>query len=216
MSGAVACAPAPGSSLPDANQPSVQAPAVAPTASPPAPRARSPQPVPVAPNQTVPQRPAFPKPAPARNSQPLLPLTGLPSGRVPTATLDADRDPEPPDQSQADRLTRNRPSGVVAVRLMQLQGGRPGNAARVVAGMRASFRVCYRRALVSAPESVGKLLLEISVAESGIVSSVDASKEGAIPDQLVKCVKRRALAAVFAPPVGGRSVLTVPLEFVRQ
>jgi TonB family protein len=95
-------------------------------------------------------------------------------------------------------------------------GGSVSNAARVVAGMRAGFRNCYNRALTQNAAISGSVTLVIRVGSGGEVQGVTVSAQsGNLPDSVVSCVKARAQAAQFDPPVGdaGLATITVPVTF---
>ncbi|HMJ14690.1 MAG TPA: AgmX/PglI C-terminal domain-containing protein, partial [Polyangiaceae bacterium] len=73
------------------------------------------------------------------------------------------------------------------------------SAARVVAGMRASFRACYNRALTQNPEVTGSVKVSASIEPGGSVTTAKATPKGALPAALVACVEARVRAAQFEP-----------------
>ncbi|HEY6560549.1 MAG TPA: AgmX/PglI C-terminal domain-containing protein [Polyangiaceae bacterium] len=73
------------------------------------------------------------------------------------------------------------------------------NAARVVAGMRASFRACYNRALQTNPVAHGVVRVRAQIAAGGEVTAAKATPSAAFPPLLIPCVEARVRAAQFAP-----------------
>jgi hypothetical protein len=108
------------------------------------------------------------------------------------------------------------PTGNASVGSAAVAGGSVGNAASVVAGMRAGFRSCYNRGLATNPDASGKIDLKLRVGPGGEVTGVAASTSGNLPESVVSCVKARAKSARFSPPDGGSAVVSVPVSFVKQ
>lgn len=108
------------------------------------------------------------------------------------------------------------PKGTAAVGGANVSGGNVTNAARVVAAMRAGFRMCYNRALASNPDVEGRISLSLRIGPGGEVQGVTAVPSGNLPDSVVSCVKARAQAGQFDPPEGGSAVIQVPVTFVKQ
>jgi outer membrane biosynthesis protein TonB len=90
----------------------------------------------------------------------------------------------------------------------------PG-AERVLAALRAKFRVCYNHALQGDPGARGKLVLTADIAASGEVTSVAVTSNEGLPDDLEKCAATALQNATFDPP-GRPSKLTVPLRLSPQ
>jgi len=105
------------------------------------------------------------------------------------------------------------PKGKASIGGINLAGGSIGNAARVVAGMRAGFRACYQRGLVEDPDAAGSMRLVVRIAEAGEVASVSSSLTGNLPASVVSCVTARVRAAQFEPPEGGSVIINVPVAF---
>jgi len=108
------------------------------------------------------------------------------------------------------------PKGSASVGGANVTGGIVGNAARVVAGMRAGFRNCYQRGLAESPDAAGSMSLSIRVAEGGEVAGVVPSPSGNLPASVIACVVARAGAAQFDPPQGGSVIITVPVSFASE
>jgi len=103
--------------------------------------------------------------------------------------------------------------GSAAIGGAELTGGSIGNAARVVAGMRAGFRNCYQRGLVENPDTSGKIVLAVRVAAGGEVEGVIPTSPGNLPASVIACVVARVRAAQFDPPEGGSAIINVPVTF---
>ncbi|HYJ10436.1 MAG TPA: VIT domain-containing protein, partial [Polyangiaceae bacterium] len=108
------------------------------------------------------------------------------------------------------------PKGNASIGGANVSGGTVGNAARVVAGMRAGFRNCFQRGLAEDPDSEGKIQLQILVGAGGEVRAVTPTPTGCLPASVVACVVARAQAAQFDPPEGGQSVIGVPVTFAKD
>lgn len=108
------------------------------------------------------------------------------------------------------------PTGNASVGGASVAGGTVGNAASVVAGMRAGFRACYNRGLATNPDASGKIDLKLRIGPGGEVNGVAAATSGNLPASVVDCVKSRARSARFSPPDSGSAVVSVPVSFVKQ
>lgn len=108
------------------------------------------------------------------------------------------------------------PTGNASVGGASVAGGNVGNAASVVAGMRAGFRACYNRGLATNPDASGKIDLKLRIGPGGEVTGVAAATSGNLPGSVVDCVKGRARGGRFSPPDGGSAVVSVPVSFVKQ
>lgn len=95
------------------------------------------------------------------------------------------------------------PKGNVTLSDTQVQGGSIGNAARVVAGMRAGLRACYNRGLAEDPDSAGTIRLTLFVASRGAVLKADVNLTGDVPISSLSCIRSRAMAAQFEPVAEG-------------
>jgi Ca-activated chloride channel family protein len=105
------------------------------------------------------------------------------------------------------------PKGSAAIGSVALTGGSIGNAARVVAGMRAGFRNCYQRGLVENPDAEGRVQLAVRVGAGGEVAGVTPTSSGELPASVLSCVVARVRAAQFDPPEGGSVIINVPVTF---
>ena len=109
------------------------------------------------------------------------------------------------------------PKGNAQVGGAVVSGGTVGNAARVVAGMRAGFRNCYQRGLALDPGAQGSLRITIKVGPGGEVSNVTpGAPTGNLPAVVVACVVSRARAAQFDAPESGAPTIIVPIAFTSQ
>jgi hypothetical protein len=108
------------------------------------------------------------------------------------------------------------PTGNASVGSAAVAGGTVGNAASVVAGMRAGFRACYNRGLSTNPDASGKIDLKLRIGPGGEVTGVAAASSGSLPASVVDCVKGRARSGRFSPPDSGSAVISVPVSFVKQ
>ncbi|MEI9947757.1 MAG: VIT domain-containing protein [Pseudomonadota bacterium] len=108
------------------------------------------------------------------------------------------------------------PKGNVSVGGANVTGGSIGNAARVVAGMRAGFRNCYQRGLAENPDAAGSIRLSVRVAAGGEVEEVIPSPSGSLAASVIACVVARARAAQFDPPEGGSTIINVPVTFASE
>ena len=122
----------------------------------------------------------------------------LPPGNVASAA------PAPAAKPSAARCTPPGSRGSVA------------NAATVVAGLAASFRRCYNRALQQDPEMKGTIRMIARIGAAGEVSRVRALTPASYAELMVTCPMQRLLEARFAPPDGGGATIVVPVTFVSQ
>lgn len=95
---------------------------------------------------------------------------------------------------------------------VSLSGGEIPNAKRVCMGMRAGFRNCYHRELMSNPDAQGSLLLTMVVGSAGEVVKAVGSPMGTL-GSAVTCVEARARSAQFDPPSGGSATIHVQVMF---
>ena len=89
-----------------------------------------------------------------------------------------------------------------------------GNAAPVIAGMRAAFRSCYHDLLVRDRLAEGTVRLNFIVDCEGTVTSIHAAAHG-VDRETVDCMFTRVAKSRFAPPEGGWARIEVPVTFVR-
>jgi hypothetical protein len=90
------------------------------------------------------------------------------------------------------------------------------NAERVIAGLRAKFRLCYNQGLSQDPGMSGAVTMVVKIAPNGEVNSADASGNSGLSDGVIKCISRALKNAQFDPPGASGSVLQVPAKFVKQ
>jgi len=108
-----------------------------------------------------------------------------------------------------------RPVGNANVQPPVVNGGRLPDAGRVVAGMRALLRGCYKRTLDVDPTARGSVRVTASIAPNGEVRSVQAAG-GGLPAEMVSCVSRVVRGAQFSAPEGGGATLVIPMSFYPQ
>jgi hypothetical protein len=85
----------------------------------------------------------------------------------------------------------------------------------VVGRLRAHFRACYERALFKNPDSQGALRVTSRIAIDGQVSSSRGVGIG-LGSDTYECITRAVLAAHFAPPRGGSTVIAIPVTLVQK
>ncbi len=90
------------------------------------------------------------------------------------------------------------------------------NVARVSAGMRASFRACYNRALAQTPQATGVASMVLKVDRDGAVSQARATPSGGLPAAMLPCLEARARAARFDPPEGKVATVRFKVTFALQ
>ena len=94
-----------------------------------------------------------------------------------------------------------------------VSGGTVGNAARVVAGLRAGLRDCYSR---ETSNTVGSIRFTLSVGANGAVSNVSAAPSGELSSGLLACATAHLRGAKFDPPEGGAASIRIPVTFTIQ
>lgn len=94
--------------------------------------------------------------------------------------------------------------------------GRLPDAPRVVAGMRALLRGCYRRELDTNPEARGTVRVTAKIGSNGEVTSAQAAASGSLSSTMSACVSRVVRGAQFGPPDGGSAMLSIPMTFIPQ
>lgn len=94
-----------------------------------------------------------------------------------------------------------------------VSGGTMGNAARVVAGLRAGLRDCYKR---ETSDAVGSIRFTLTVGANGAVSNVSAAPSGELSSGLLACATAHVRGAKFDPPEGGAASIRIPVTFTIQ
>ena len=87
------------------------------------------------------------------------------------------------------------------------------NAARVLAGLRPRFRLCYQQGLATDPTMKGNVVLLIRVAPNGDVTTADVPKNTGVSPAVAACLVSAAKRAVFDPPGAAGATLSVPFTF---
>ncbi len=95
-------------------------------------------------------------------------------------------------------------------------GGTVANANAVVAGARAGFRACYKRAMDEDPTMHGSVRVTLKVGPNGEVSSASAAGASGLSSSLVNCLVGRVRGLQFDPPQGGGATLVIPMGFEVQ
>jgi hypothetical protein len=90
------------------------------------------------------------------------------------------------------------------------------DAERVVAQLRAGFRVCYNQGLASNPTLHGAVKITAKVGSNGEVASATATGGEGLGDEVVSCLVRRVRGAIFSPPEGGGASIVIPITFALQ
>jgi TonB family protein len=88
-----------------------------------------------------------------------------------------------------------------------------GNIAKVIRSRRGAFRFCYTRQLQLHQDLKGRVVVRLTIDESGRV--VAAGSSGSMANKKVHaCVLKEARKLKFKPPTeGGRCVVNWPFKF---
>lgn len=86
---------------------------------------------------------------------------------------------------------------------------------RVVAGMRAAARACYRSGMKAHPYQAGAVRIKASIAPSGEPLPA-AFATGDLDSSVVECVRRRFSQCVFPVPYGTPASVTATFQFAVQ
>jgi hypothetical protein len=90
------------------------------------------------------------------------------------------------------------------------------NAAAVVGGLRAPFRACYNANLLRDRQAVGRVKVGINVGADGVPWRATARATGFLDAAAVHCVLDVALKARFGATTAPKTVIQVPITFVRN
>ena len=143
----------------------------------------------------------------APGQEPLAaPSFGAPEPKSTVATLGAFGPPLAAAAESAATNASGAAPGQVLLSSVLVAAGGPANAQRVVAGMRAGFRNCYRRELADSPLAGGDVELTLSVDRQGAVSDVTEIHSDNLRTT-ARCMIARARAAAFDPPGKSPSVI---------
>jgi hypothetical protein len=88
-----------------------------------------------------------------------------------------------------------------------------GQLTREIRSRLGALRACYERSLKRNPSLAGKLLLHLTIAPAGTVSSVDVSSDALDDSELPTCVRAAALRWRFPAPEGGALEVSFPFVF---
>jgi hypothetical protein len=89
-------------------------------------------------------------------------------------------------------------------------GGFP-ESEKVAVFVRAHARDCYRKALSIDPKAEGRLTVTVTIDEKGVVTAVQATSNGKLPDTLASCIEKKSKRAQFARPSSAPATVTVPI-----
>ena len=88
------------------------------------------------------------------------------------------------------------------------------DAPRVVAGMQAGLRLCYRRGLEQDdPTMQGSVRVTAQVGPNGEVRSAQPSGGGGLSPGVIACVVSRVRSAQFGSPASGGATVVIPMTF---
>lgn len=87
------------------------------------------------------------------------------------------------------------------------------NAERVVAGLMARTRACYRRSLATDPKMKGDLTLVVLISPNGEVTGAKTSGRTTLDAAVVSCVERTFRMPTFDAPGGKGATITVKHTF---
>jgi hypothetical protein len=77
---------------------------------------------------------------------------------------------------------------------------------------RKHARDCYRDALRIDARAEGRISVALWLDEKGVVTKVEASKTGTLPDSVTACLLKRSRPAKFPAPKSAPTVVTVPVR----
>jgi hypothetical protein len=132
-------------------------------------------------------------------------VRGLPAGGFGIAAADTGkREEHKVPRIQADRPVVDADSG----------GHLDANLlAREIRGRLGALRACYERSLKRNPSLAGKLLLRLTIAPAGTVSSVDLGSDSLDDPEMSACVRSSVQRWRFPPPEGGSLEVSFPFVF---
>jgi hypothetical protein len=87
------------------------------------------------------------------------------------------------------------------------------DAPRVVAGMQAGLRLCYKRGLEEDPTMQGSVRVTAQVGPNGEVRSAQPSGGGGLSSGVISCVVSRVRSAQFGQPASGGATVVIPMMF---
>lgn len=83
----------------------------------------------------------------------------------------------------------------------RVEGSAVDNAGRIVAGMAAGVRRCFRRGLSEDPKMAGAVEITMKVGPNGeVLASTPGTTSGNVSSTVVACIAARGAAAQFSPP----------------
>ena len=106
--------------------------------------------------------------------------------------------------------------GLASASVSSMSGGTITDASRVVGGMQAGLRRCYKRALDEDPTARGSLRVVAQIGPNGEVRSAQVSGSGGMPSSMTSCVQRVVQSAQFTLSEGGGATLVIPMGFIPQ
>lgn len=105
----------------------------------------------------------------------------------------------PPPRIESEK---NGPRGALVAGGLRLTSGSIAGYASKLAGVRERVRGCYRAGHAAAPGMEGRVRVTVSVAHTGVVTSVDVVPTGSISRSVAACVRVVLESVRFAAPDG--------------
>jgi hypothetical protein len=132
-------------------------------------------------------------------------------GRGLGAVADTHADARQGDSGRAVEVKKPIPS--IGVSPPSVGGGELPDAARVVAGMQAGLRACYKRGLDENPTMQGSVRVTAQVGPNGEVRSASPSGGDGLSSGVISCVVGRVKGAQFGSPPSGGATVVIPMVF---
>lgn len=93
----------------------------------------------------------------------------------------------------------------------------PRVVARMISTRRAQITACYEHAISRTPDLQGRVVVQLTIEESGSVTGVHTTENTMASDEVARCVESRIRAFRFTPgPTGGSVDFSFPFVFERQ
>ena len=137
------------------------------------------------------------------------------SGPLAASTASGASKVNPAPTAEVKATAKIQPVPLVQIGPVDITEGAQSDATRVVAGMRASFRNCYRYELRMNPLARGDIRFALMIGAHGEVLQTGETASGSLGG-VTLCAAARARCGQFTPPTTGRSVVRFRVEFNRQ
>jgi hypothetical protein len=108
------------------------------------------------------------------------------------------------------------PEGNTTLGPTEIRGGHVIDAERVVAQLRARFRICYSRGLATNPTLHGSVKITARIGPNGEVLSATPSGGEGLGEEVVTCLVNKVMGANFRPPEGGGASIVIPITLALQ